>query len=404
MRLFKINNLIWILYIFYIFSIVAFGDRSEYYLISNVTFLILIALMIIYVWPSILHIRKKQLMFLPFAIFCFASCIWSYSVDSTFIRTITVFELVILFIVLCQYLQKTRETKRYYMGFAIAGVVVSVYTIVFYGGISGLREILDEQTRLGEEIVNSNTLAMFLAISSCVFLFLFLEQKKWLYLLLVLLIVAIIALTGSKKGIIDIGLGFLFTILLGQSKSKTPKFITWVIRLVIFGMVVSFCWQLPIFNTIRLRLEMMFATIFESNVSSTTDYSTLQRQALIRIGIEQFFETPLLGVGIDASGFLGKLAINSTTYLHNNYIELLATGGIVGILMYYFPFVKFLISNWKTRNYSVCSRISVVVLLLQFINDSAAVQYASKLTYVVAALALSSYYECYNTQKDKSRS
>ncbi|MBQ2986541.1 MAG: O-antigen ligase family protein [Tyzzerella sp.] len=293
---------------------------------------------------------------------------------------------------------------RYYLGFAIAGAVVSVYTVVFYGGISGLREILIDQTRLGEELVNSNTLAMFLSISSCIFLLLFLERKRWLYLLPVLLTVAIIALTGSKKGIIDIGLGFLFTILLGQSKSKTPKFITWMIRLVFFGLVVYFCWQLPIFNTIRLRLEMMFATIFESSASNTTDYSTLQRQALIQIGMEQFFKTPVLGVGIDASGFLGKLAINSATYLHNNYVELLATGGIVGFLMYYVPFIKIFISNWKTYKYSMCSRISIVVLLLQFINDSAAVQYASKLTYVVAALAFAACYECCVTQKDISRS
>lgn len=387
--------LVWFTYIFYLFTIFAFGDRSETYVISNITFIALIGLIVLRLGSKMLHIRRSFLSFLPFVIFSFLSLLWSYDYDATFEASLTLLKLFILLVFLAKYIYETGEISEYINGIAIASFLVVIYLIAFYR-IDVIFALMSNGQRVGDDVVNSNKLAMFLSLGAVISLMRCFETKQKILIILYVILFGVIALTGSKKGIIDIILGSLITISLSQGKSDKNRYIKWILRTLIVLIGIYFLWEQPIFATIRYRMEIMIGTFLRTNAQNQTDYSTLQRQELIRVGISQFVKTPLLGVGINASGFLGKIAVNFSTYLHNNYIELLATGGIVGTLLYYYPVISVFVSSIKKRNNSNDIKLCMLFLLIQFINDTGAVQYALKFTYVIFAICLACVASCKN--------
>ena len=107
-------------------------------------------------------------------------------------------------------------------------------------GISGLQQLMQDNIRVGTEIVNSNTLAIYLAISAVICFSVYLRTNKLLILIPECLFVIIIALTGSKKGILDLVIGLVLTFLLfGDISRKRRKWFKWVLRL-IFGIAIIY--------------------------------------------------------------------------------------------------------------------------------------------------------------------
>ena len=75
--------------------------------------------------------------------------------------------------------------------------------------------------------------------------------------------------------------------------------------------------------------------------------------------------------------------INRSTYLHNNYIELLACGGIVGTALYYVPRLALLRDFWSSRFLRNRQAIAcLTILLLLLIMDYGAVAYSEKMQYL----------------------
>lgn len=385
------EKIVWISYVFFLFSIVAFGDRENYYMISNIAFLIMIGLMSIRIFSKHKFLLSIYfLSFVPFMIYSFISLLWTASVVDTTTRSITMISLIILMLIVSIYLYITNEYMNFFYGFAIAGVLILLYVTSFYG-INGLKEMLNENVRVGTDIVNANTLAIFMAISSIIFLILFFRKKKIIFLLPIIGFVIIIALTGSKKGIMDLIIGVVLFSIIQRNESKVFKrknFTRSILIILVLILMVYICWHLPIFSTIRIRIEEMF--LFLSGESSIIDYSTYERQLMIEAGVKQFFETPLLGNGIGASGIITNYALGYNTYLHNNFIELLATGGVIGFLLYYLPILKMVSNCWKYRKNSLECQISFIMIVIILVNDLASVQYFSKITFLIFSIVASS--------------
>ena len=389
MKKLTFNSLIWGVFIFYLFTIIAFGDRVEYYRYSNITFLVLIGLMSIYVARRRLLVPTKIFMFLPFLLFSFLSVTWSYMPDSTMQRSITLLRLSILLFVMAFYLIRSKQTEQFIYGIAVAGLIILLYILSFYG-LSGLRQMIEEGMRVGGEFVNSNTLAIYLSFSAVIYFYLFLNKRKWYFILLVVVLVVVIASTGSKKGLLDLAVGFVMVTGFNQDSSNgVKKLFKWVAGISIAAVLLYFLWESPLFFTVRERYEVMF--MFLSGNGSRIDYSTRERQIMLEAGWQQFLKTPILGIGIGASGYLTTFSLGSDTYLHNEYIELLATGGIIGFILQFAPVFTLLVKNWKYRKVSREAQLCTILLVIYLINGIAAVQYFSKLSYVIFAISLACY-------------
>ena len=396
-RKLSLNNLIWFIFVFYLFTIIAFGDRADYFKYSNITFIVLIGFMALYVIKQSLVVPRALFMFLPFLIYSFLSTAWSYIPNYTIQRSVTILRLFVLLVIMSFYLLKSKQTEQFIYGFALAGIIIIIYLFSFYGFL-GLRKMINEGSRVGEGFVNSNTLAIYLSFSSIIFLYLFLHKKKWYYIVLALGLVAIIASTGSKKGLLDLAVGYGLVFGFNQEQTKgMKKIVKWIIALSIVVIALYLLWNSPVFSTVRIRFERMIG--FLSGAGEVIDYSTKERQLMISIGWKQFLETPIFGIGIGASGYLTSIALGTNTYLHNDYIELLATGGLFGLVLQYFPIIYIYTKNWKYRKISKASQLSSVLLTIYIVNSIAAVQYFSKLSYVIFAIGLACYLENRNTEQ-----
>lgn len=380
------ERVVWITYVFYLFTIVAFGDRKEYYMISNMTFIVLMGLMCLYILlRKAFKAPKLIFSFLPFVLFAYISYIWSYIPSDTLVRASTILKVVILMIVLSYYLFTTEETMNFIYGFAVSGFLALIYTVSFYG-ISGLIQMMRENTRVGTDIVNANFLAVYLAISAVILFYECIKRKKVLLLIPVIALIAMIALTGSKKGLMDLAVGLALVLFLTK-QNEINKYTKWLVRIVIIGAALFVFWNSSLFMTVRVRLEGIGGLF---SASKSLDYSTIERQKMLIAGLEQFIATPVLGIGIGASGYVTLIACGYSSYLHNNFVELLASGGLVGTLLYYIPFVKILISNWKIRDFSEEAYLSFLILFIELINGMASVQYFSKPNFIEIAIAVSS--------------
>lgn len=182
-----------------------------------------------------------------------------------------------------------------------------------------------------------------------------------------------ILLTGSRKGLIMIVLVIVVVNLAGGTRK--------IIRGILIGAVAAIALYVAImnvdflYNIIGQRVESLIILLTEG---STTEGSLNSRQALIDIGMGYIKEKPWTGYGFDCfklisgTGGGGKVGTSSFGYYsHNNYIELLFGGGIIGLVLYYIPILYLFIRLLKNMKKNRC-----VAYLLAILVSKLAVEYA----------------------------
>ena len=117
----------------------------------------------------------------------------------------------------------------------------------------------------------------------------------------------------------------------------------------------------------------------ESSVETRLDY--------IRLGWLQFISSPILGNGIGCAGYSMLKEYGKITYLHNNYIELLASGGIIGFTLFYSIYYSVLKKHisiiQELKEVSPMIYISLALLITKLIAHLGTVVYYSKIEHLL---------------------
>lgn len=377
-----IDRIVWAIFVIFMFSVICFGDNAQMYIITNGLFLFLLMLMLLRLLP-LEPVNKNVFMFTPFFLFAALSYLWSYAPDASAVRISTMLKLWIMLIITAIYLIKTRSSVAFAQGIAVASVFVLIYVLSFYG-ISGLRTLMRESVRVGTEIVNANTLAVFLATNASYFFLKMLQKKSGFYLGLTIVYIAIVALTGSKKGIIDLIIGFMIVITFSNEK-KGGKTIRVLWAICILFTIMYFLKDVPVFGLVVERFEGMLGK------GAKIDFSTMERKKLLLAGFQQFFKTPILGIGVGAAEYISMRVVGYSTYLHSNPVELLATLGLTGFLFYYLSVTKLIRKIFKVIQKDREGLFIFIFLVVGMVNSMFSVEYFSKLTYMEFAIAISYY-------------
>ena len=137
--------------------------------------------------------------------------------------------------------------------------------------------------------------------------------------------------------------------------------------------------QLPMFSEILERMSSMV----EAFTGTGGDSSTIVRLMLVDIGWDLFHQSPLIGVGIhNPSVYTYSIFGIENYYLHNNYIELLAGTGIIGVVTYYSMYVYLVYNMLRYHDLHSNEYVMVFILLMsQLVMDMGLVSYESKSTY-----------------------
>jgi len=302
--------------------------------------------------------------YLIFMSFIFISSFWSISPQLTlFVLVIRVFPLFCFAYTLTKYIGSYNDLFRILQLFYIACVILLFFFISFVN----LSSIGDERLSVGEDYShdwNINSVAMEFAIAIYVGFYLFWKANKknlrffWLIVSFAMLFVIII--TGSRKGF-----GFLIIPLVVFSFYELKGHFYYAVGLIAVG--IAFIYAMM---NISYLYDLMGWRLLETIdiVSGTSDHTQdNSRVLLIQAGWEWFLEKPILGYGMNCFRVLSNNHIlfgGKNWYAHNNYIEIMVGGGIIGVFAYYSYLVPVIKRIWGHRDlpYKIVGALLFVLL------------------------------------------
>lgn len=311
-----------------------------------------------------------------FSLFSALTSIWAITPSDTLQMTRTLLRTLGCFALVYWAYMDDDDPCRIITAIVFASYIVALYSIAVYGFekiVSASDDILS-----AESFANINSISLFLSFGIICELYIILFRGfKWHSLISVLSVV-IIAASRTRKSIIFLTLGIVLLLLFRFSKSKSVgyKVLKIVSILIIAFSVIYIASQLPIFEGVNIRLEQMLNTFLGKGKMDT---SSLMRNDLIDLGLFCFSQKPLTGIGIACTHSYAWTNLYFDSYLHNNYVELLAGGGIFAFLIFYSMYIYLFYGFFKIRRTNPeWFSFGIVTTVLMLLMDFGRVSYYSK--------------------------
>lgn len=379
-------------------------------LISDERFIFLgLAVAIVLSHAAYHHFRFKvkfngfHLYIILFTLFCYISSLWALDSRYTIGRGNTMLlTLIVLFAISICFVD-VYSIDQMLKAMMWTGFIVTFYSI-YYFGFNYIFLSIQGAYRLGidEDFINPNEIGMCAAYAMVITFYYALFKKKKVYLLFDIPAFVVVLATEGKKAILILALGIILLVAFKNNGNKNflKKFIRNLGLFIAVILVIAVASRLPIFSAVTERFNLMFDAFLGRGMAGN---STVTRLTLIDIGLGLFKEHPIGGIGINNAHFIaGNIFNHSDYYLHNNYIEMLADGGIIGFCIYYSLFIILVIKYWKIRDFKdgefvVCFSL----LIINLVMDIASVSFLDRETYFYLLM----YYTKYRImKKDHNRS
>ncbi len=329
------------------------------------------------------YVGKYIIFILMFAIFTIMSGLWALHPEDSFSQGKTLLEISIMgFVLYNYYIEDDKGIKNLLSAIKISSFIIVIYSIVFYG-IDNLLIMATIEERMQNTYANVNTIGMLAAIGTLIQLDELIETKKIsVGVLLCIPSILIIALTQSRKAFIMLIGGLILILWMKNIYSK--NIIKTAVKAIVYSilgvLIIYYLQQFPIFSGVIERLEGLWNSFLGTG---SVDNSVLVRNQMISIGWKQFLETPIGGMGMGNPHHLSLEVLGRDAYLHNNFIELLAGGGIIGFVLYYIMYFYLFINFWRYKEcrnneYVIC----FVIMFIMLIMDYGRVSYYAKNQYI----------------------
>jgi len=341
-------------------------------------------------------INSFQTNIIVFAIYCFISTLWAIDPSDAIERGITVVEIcVCMTVFLWAYSNMQNPFYRLLKAVMYGGYAVTIYTFIFIG-IKNILSMVALGGRLDSTFDNVNTIGLICAISLILSVFFLYQKKNWLLVLLDIPTLVLLSASGSRKALLVTIVGcFAIYLFRHRTVNKIAFVFKIIISIVFLFIILRLLSSLSIFSGISERMQGLLALV---TGNGEIDHSAQVRQDMFNLGISIFKDNPILGIGMGNAHIYTLKYIGHDCYLHNNYAELLANGGVVGTYLFYRIYLS-IIKKLK-RNHRLKTQDGVMILILMFcllVSDLSVVSYYSKLTYFFFMI-----FYVYNTQKEKS--
>ena len=322
-----------------------------------------------------LRIDNFQYLVLLFVFFSLCSSLWAVRPDKTLSQSFTILQTIICLTLIYSYYSHHDSWTKVFKIVMYGGLFVSLFTI-YDLGLSELIFLIMHGTRLTVKFANINGLGMVAAYSSIIVIYYLVYKHIFRYLIFLVPNFMIIVSSGSRKAILVFLIGCFSMFLLKSMRNNILiTFGKWVLLVVISVISLNFILSLPGLEMVKERLDGMLALL--SN-DGPVDSSSLARLNMIEEGVTLFFRSPFLGVGMGSSGY----ALGFDWYLHNNFVEILSGGGLIGFVIFYsiyfYNFYIFFKFRDKVKDEFQLVFVFMVIVLFMDIGQ---VSYTIKETY-----------------------
>lgn len=291
----------------------------------------------------IVNLNKYKLWSLSFLLISLLSLIYSINKSDSFNMLKTFVILVIIMIYVESELNNLYSIEKMIMLYVI-GVGITLIYVLITQDLNQFQLAIHGEAFTGRW--NGNEIGMNAAMALIMILYLFPKAKnlflKMYYCIIVAVSLYLIYWMGSRKTIVFLILGLCGVILL-----KKPKKI--IRNLLLVCCLITVSWNLlmevpSLYQNVGWRLEALTSSI---TGKGKADSSTLLREKYIKVGIESFKESPIIGYGVDSFREINEHKTNHHTYSHNNFIEIAVGLGVIGFISFYWIFVYLIIKYLK---------------------------------------------------------
>ena len=367
-------------YLLFVIGVCTFSDKSS-------TSIIFYAFALLFAAFSLLEIASnKWLLFvngalkaeLLFLCILAASIFWQNSSAYYSTRLLTISIIVFFCILTAQWLNSTDDVCL-----ALGCMVwANVFNCLYRFSTGGISEVLGKYVSDYSLIVGANDLAVTMVIVFSFSIFLYRRWNKKVYLVTAILFFSVGLMTASRKALV----GFLLVIII-QYAIKDKR----LIKNVLFvGLIIGAFWlvlsKVEIFSYAFDRLQRLIG--FTKGETSIVDHSSEIRRSMREIGFNAFLQNPVLGYGVGYS--YTKLGYG--TYLHNNFVEVGVSLGIIGLIAFYLPHLLITYKALSLRKNHDINLLALSVIIVMLVMDYGAVTYFSKFIYLTLTVVYSLVY------------
>ncbi len=335
------------------------------------------------------------------SVFCFVSSIWAERQSVAINRGIEIFELFIVMAVFHACYKDDDSFDALFELIMYGGFLVVSFYVMRYGWSYAVVSLRNAE-RVSSDLINANSLGMAAAYSLVIaFNYLVIKRAKIWWVPFIALSVIILFASQSRKAVLILFLGCFGSYVCNNLKNK--RAISNAIKLLLFFLIIVVALyavsKLKNARGVLLRMQSLIRGLFDNNQA---DKSTLIRVRLKEIGKELFMTHPMLGVGIDCARYYVLKEFGTAYYLHDNFIEMLADGGIVGFIAYYWIYFVMLFRAVKYRDFDDPEYvIFLIMLLLRLLMEYGAVSFVDKDTYIYLMVL---WLESQRIKNERSRS
>lgn len=309
--------------------------------------------------------------------YIFLSAFWAWNKNATIVKGLSVFQIIVLLSIVYIYYSQNNNPKMIIYAVKWAGIIVALYTINYFG-IDGIISASTSSYRIGNVFSNSNNIGLICAVSIFIAVYTIIYEKFDLESFFIIPCLLALTATQSRKALIFVVVGIICLILLKSKEENNlgkSIFVLFVLVIIILlgAKVIS---TMDIFSGINERMSGLFGLIDKSDV---VDHSTKLRNDMSSLGISWWLKYPLTGIGVGNPYLLNVKYLGENAYLHNNYVELLCGGGIIGTILYYCAYIYILyeLIKYRKEDFQIFV-ISFIWVLLTLILDYGMVTYYEK--------------------------
>jgi O-antigen ligase len=373
----------------YTVSLIVFSYREGFTMFAKLVGLMIVAyfgLRILKRGIDILLPLEYRFIFLWF-LWAILASVFATNIDASIDKVITLIQVLLVSVAIFSVVVWQDSGRPYWTSFIIASIISSAITLANpsdYIGIDG---------RIAGTVGNSNLFSVVLNVglaASITFSVTFPKVRyRPLFFGASVFLFYMIAETGSRKGMVGSMLTIfcVFLILAAYMRKQSTAMFVSVIAVGLILVVGAGTFLATSQHAERLE---GLATAAQTGDASQGDNSLAIRAALIRRGIDQALEHPILGIGLDNFSSLRMGLIGTTgEYSHSNYIEILVSTGIPGLLLYVSMYVVLMSRLFALRlciyqrdmvgPYAIC--VALVIVTTAF--DFAMVSYYEKIQWLI---------------------
>lgn len=309
-----------------------------------------------------------------FILWMILSFFWQYSTEMYLQRIVTVTIIVFFCFLTSQFARGKGDVHTLVKSVVWANVANCIYRLLSGGLLQVLKQYESDEIL----VVGANNLAMMVVITFSLAIYCYRESKNIFYLGASALFMMVALMTGSRKALIGMALVLVLQYII-KDKRYIRNTIVAGILLVLFFVVFT---RVGMFEYTWERFQRMLEY---SQGEASVDNSLSTRMEYIKVGFKAFLQQPVLGYGVGYS--YTNLTGSDHTYLHNNYLELGVSLGIVGLFVYYAQYFLIVIRTFR-KKISNNFKVAIITLLITFafVFDIGAVTYFEKYTLIALHL------------------